>query len=252
MARAEVRALNGWRPARVVQVRPESDTARTLVLEVPDWPGHLAGQHLDVRLTAPDGYRAVRSYSLASAATGPGPARVEVGVQELGEGEVSPFLVHEVRPGDVLEVTGPLGGWFVWRPGDPGPVQLVGGGSGVVPLVSVVRTHAAAGSPVPLRLLLSARTPATAMHLPELLRRGADQPGFSFEAVWTRQAPEGDRRPPARLDAARLARAVLPAEQGPTCYVCGPTAFVETVADLLLAAGHRAGRIRTERFGAAR
>ncbi len=235
----------------MVQVRRESATARTLVLEVPDWPGHLAGQHLDVRLSAPDGYRAVRSYSLASAAAPPGPARVEIGVQELDDGEVSPFLVREVRAGDVLEVTGPLGGWFVWRPQDPGPVQLVGGGSGVVPLVSVVRTHAAAGSPVPVRLLLSARSPELAMHVPELRRRALRQPGFAFDVVWTRRAPEGEARPVGRLDAARLAAATVPAEQGPTCYVCGPTPFVEAVAELLLAAGHPAARIRTERFGAA-
>lgn len=152
MARAAVLALNGWRAARVLEVRPESATARTLVLGIASWPGHLAGQHLDVRLTAPDGYRAVRSYSIASAALGPGPAEVEIGVELLPDGEVSSFLTGEVRAGDVLEVTGPLGGWFVWRPGAPGPVQLVGGGSGVVALVSVVRTHAVVPAPPPLRL----------------------------------------------------------------------------------------------------
>ena len=242
--------MNGWRAARVVDVRPESGTARTLVLEVADWPGHLAGQHLDVRLTAPDGYQAARSYSIASRALPAGRARVEIGVELLEDGEVSSFLVREVRPGDVLEVTGPLGGWFVWRPA-PGPVQLVGGGSGVVPLISVVRTHAEAGAADPLRLLLSVRSPAAAMYRAELADRAAGQAGFTLDVVWTRQAPPGAGRPPGRLDAARLAAAVVPAEQDPLCLVCGPTPFVERVAELLLAAGHAAGRIRTERFGSA-
>ena len=252
MERAEVLPLNGWRAARVADVRAESATARTLVLDVPDWPGHLAGQHLDVRLTAPDGYQAVRSYSLASAAVPAGRARVEIGVELLEEGEVSSFLVEEVRPGDVLEVTGPLGGWFVWRPGTPGPVQLVGGGSGVVPLLSVVRTHAQVPAAPELRLLLSVRSPAVAMYRAELLERAAGQPGFSLDLVWTREVPPGAAARPGRLDAQRLAAASIPPAQRPLCLVCGPTPFVEHVAELLVAAGHDSGRIRTERFGSAR
>ena len=235
----------------MLEVRPESTTARTLVLRIPSWPGHLAGQHLDVRLTAPDGYRAVRSYSIASAALGPGPATVEIGVERLPDGEVSPFLAEEVRAGDVLEVTGPLGGWFVWRPGDPGPVQLIGGGSGVVPLVAVVRTHAAVPDAPPLRLLLSARSPETVMYREELTRRAGEQAGFGLDLVWTRQAPPGSPRPPGRLDLDRLAATAIPAASHPTCLVCGPTPFVEAVADLLLRLGHDGSRIRAERFGSA-
>jgi len=256
VARAAVRALStpsaAWRPARVTAVRPETATARTLVLAVRDWPGHVAGQHVDVRLTAPDGYQAVRSYSLASAATAPGPAEVAIGVERLDDGEVSPFLVEDVRVGDVLEVTGPLGGWFVWRPDrDPGPVQLVGGGSGVVPLVAVVRTHGTLAAPGPLRLLVSARSPAVALYDAELVDRADRQPGFSLAQVWTRQAPAGAARAPGRLGPDDVARSVLPPSSAPTCFVCGPTPFVEHVAGLLVAAGHDPARIRTERFGAA-
>ena len=251
MARGEVRALSGWRTAEVVGVRAETATARTLSLRVPDWPGSLAGQHVDVRLTAPDGYQAVRSYSLASPALPPaGSVVVEIGVELLDDGEVSPFLVEEVRTGDVLEVTGPLGGWFTWGPDhDGGPVQLVGGGSGVVPLLSIVRTHADLGSPVPLRLLQSTRTPAAAIYRGELGQRAQEDRGFALTEVWTREAPPGDPRPPGRLDAALLVAATIPAADAPTCYVCGPTRFVEVVADLLVAAGHPAERVRTERFG---
>jgi len=251
VARGEVRALNGWRTAEVVAVHPETPTARTLALRVPRWPGNLAGQHVDVRLTAPDGYQAVRSYSLSSPALpAADEAVVEFGVERLDDGEVSPFLVEEVRPGDVLEVTGPLGGWFTWDPAaDAGPVQLVGGGSGVVPLLSIVRTHGETGADGPVRLLQSTRVPAALMHRAELERRAREQPGFSLDLVWTREAPPGDAHPPGRLDAARLAAATLPAADRPTCYVCGPTGFVEVVADLLVAAGHPAERVRTERFG---
>lgn len=235
--------MNGWRPARVLAVRPESASARTLVLQVPSWPGHLAGQHLDVRLTAPDGYQAVRSYSIASPARGPGPAEVEIGVELAVDGEVSSFLTGEVRAGDVLEVTGALGGWFVWRPGDPAPVQLIGGGSGVVPLVSVVRTHAGVLDAPELRLLASVRSPAAAMYAAEVAR---------FDVVWTREVPPGATRPPGRLDAELLAATTIPAASSPTCLVCGPTPFVEHVAELLVGLGHDGGRIRTERFGSAR
>lgn len=262
MARGEVRALTAppagptpapaWRTARVGAVRPASATARTLVLRVADWPGHAAGQHLDVRLTAPDGYQAARSYSIASAALPPGPADVEIAVERLEDGEVSPFLVEDVVVGDVLEVTGPLGGWFVWRPETvPGPVQLVGGGSGVVPLLSIVRTHAALAHPDPLRLLVSARSPRAALHDAELLDLAGRSPAFDLTRLWTREAPAGSTRPAGRLGPADVAAAVLPAAAGPTCYVCGPTPFVEHVAELLLDAGHDAGRIRTERFGGA-
>ncbi|WP_129336410.1 ferredoxin reductase [Cellulomonas endophytica] len=236
--------MSGWLAARVAEVVPASASGRVLVLDVPGWPGNLAGQHLDLRLTAEDGYQAVRSYSVASVGAG---ERVELAVDEVPDGEVSPYLVQDVRPGDVLEVRGPLGRYFVWQPEDPGPVQLVAGGSGVVPLVAMVRAHAAARSPAPFRLLCSVRTPADAFYRPELEALVDD--AFRLDWVWTRAAPPGWPGTPGRLTAAGLAAAALPPEAGPTVYVCGPTGFVEAAASLLVAAGHPPGRIRTERFG---
>ena len=237
-------------------VRDETRTARSLILDVPGWPGHDAGQHVDVRLTAPDGYTAARSYSIASAAGGSG--RVELTVERLPDGEVSPYLAGVLAVGDPLELRGPLGGWFVWRPAQPEPVQLVGGGSGVVPLMAMVRTHAASGSRAPLRLLYSARGPGSVLYRDELDRlaragtadgRAAGSTGVAVTYAYTRHLPAGWPRPAGRVDAGLIAEATWPAGQSPTCYVCGPTGFVEAVADLLTAAGHDPARIRTERFG---
>ena len=232
-----------WRPATVASVRPESPAARTVVLQVPGWPGHQAGQHVDVRLTAEDGYTASRSYSIASVADG---ELVEVTVERLDDGEVSPYLVDVAAPGDRLEVRGPVGGWFVWRPEQAEPVLLVGGGSGVVPLMSMVRRHGS-GSSAPLRLVYSLRDPDATLYRDELAGLAAD--GLSLTYVYTRRTPEGWPRPPGRLDAGLLAASAFPPAESPTSYVCGPTGFVETVADLLVAAGHDPRRVRTERFG---
>jgi ferredoxin-NADP reductase len=234
-----------WRSATVTAVRPETPAAHTIVLTVPGWPGHEAGQHVDVRLTAEDGYTATRSYSIASAPDG---ERVEITVEKLRDGEVSPYLVDVVANGDPLEVRGPEGGWFVWRPVQTEPVQLVGGGSGVVPLMSVVRRHQQTGSTAPIRLLHSVRDPDARLYRDELAEL-ADH-GLEVTYVFTRRAPEGWPRPPGRLDADLLNSAAFGPDVGPTTYVCGPTGFVETAADLLVAAGHDPRRVRTERFGA--
>ena len=245
MARAAVLGRLSWQVTQIAAVRPETDTARTLVLDVPDWPGHRAGQHVDVRLTAEDGYTAQRSYSIASAPGGP-PALT---VQRVDGGEVSPYLVDIAAPGDRFEVRGPVGGYFTWQPGDHAPVLLVAGGSGVVPLMSMVRARAAAGSRVPFRLLYSTRTPATVIYADELRRRSRDDHGLDIAYAYTRVAPPEHPRPPGRLDAVLLAEWGWPTEFAPNCYVCGPTGFVETVANLLVDAGHDPARVRTERFG---
>ncbi|GAA2901255.1 ferredoxin reductase [Streptosporangium fragile] len=246
MARATVLGRLTWRVATVAAVRDETGTARTLVLDVPGWPGHLAGQHVDVRLTAPDGYSTQRSYSIASA---PGGDRVELTVERVPDGEVSPYLAQVLSPGDPLEVRGPIGGWFVWRPEDPAPVQLVAGGSGVVPLMAMVRTRAVGGSRTPFRLLYSARGPAAALYRDELDRASADGSGLEVTYAYTREVPDGWGRPPGRVDARLLTEAVWAPEREPAVFVCGPTGFVETVTGLLVAAGHDPARIRTERFG---
>ena len=232
-----------WRASTLVEEREETASARTLVFEVPEWPGHLAGQHVDVRLTAEDGYSTQRSYSIASAADG---ARLELSVQRVPDGEVSPYLLDGLAVGDKVELRGPVGGWFVWRPEQTEPVLLVAGGSGVVPLMAMIRARRAAGSRAPFRLVYSVRTPEDRMYLSELRR--AD-PGVDTAFLYTRSAPEASPRPPRRVDAADLTRAGWPPDFAPTVYVCGPTGFVEHVADLLVDLGHQADRIRTERFG---
>ena len=234
-----------WQVALVAELRDETDTARTLALEVADWPGHLAGQHVDVRLSAPDGYTAVRPYSIASA---PGASRVEVTVEIDPDGEVSPYLTRDVSVGEELEIRGPLGGWFVWRPAQTEPVQLIAGGSGLVPLMSMLRSRASADNSTPFRLLYSVRRPEAMLYSADLRVAGALD-GVDVSYVYTREAPAGWPDPVGRVDAARLAAVTWPPGERPTTYICGPTAFVETVADLLLAAGHEARRIRTERFG---
>jgi ferredoxin-NADP reductase len=245
MARAAVLGRLSWRAARVVAVRGESASARTLALDVPDWPGHLPGQHVDVRLTAADGYSAQRSYSVASAPDG----TVELTVERLEDGEVSPYLTQVLRPGDPLELRGPIGGWFVWRPGDPTPVQLLGGGSGVVPLMAMVRARIASGSTTPMRLVYSTRTPDTVLYGGELRRLAEREPQVNVALVYTRHAPAGWSGPVGRLDAARLATLAGPSADRPACFVCGPTGFVEAVADLLVDQGYAPGQIKTERFG---
>jgi ferredoxin-NADP reductase len=236
-----------WHVATVVAARPETASARRIELEVPGWPGNDAGQHLDVRLTAPDGYQASRSYSIASAGAG---TRIELAVDRLPDGEVSPFLVDELAVGDQLEVHGPLGGYFVWMPGtEPGrPVQLIAGGSGVVPLLAMARAHAAAGDPTPFRLLYSVRTPDDVFYRGELRDAVARSP-LELDLVYTRTAPLDAARPPGRLTRDALAELVEPADRRPRVFICGSTGFVEQVAVWLQELGHAPGDIRTERFG---
>jgi ferredoxin-NADP reductase len=251
MARAAIpgglSTRRAWRPAVLVDRWTETLSASTLVLDVGDWPGHLAGQHVDVRLTAEDGYQASRSYSLAAPADGD---RVQITVQRLLNGEVSPFLVDELDTGAVVEVRGPFGGWFVWRTEDHGPVLLVAGGSGIVPLMAMIRARGGA-SRAPFRLVCSVRTPEDRLYAVELRRRVADDGGLDVVWVYTRAAPAADPRRVGRLRADDLVSHGWPPDFEPTCYVCGPTGFVEAAASLLLAAGHDARRIRTERFGGA-
>lgn len=233
-------------PATISALRPETPDARTITLDVTGWPGHRAGQHVDVRLTAEDGYTAVRSYSIASSAAS---GVLEITVDRLVDGEVSPYLVDVAEVGDRLEVRGPAGGWFVWRADSDDPVQLIGGGSGVVPLMAMIRSHGDAGSAAPFRLLHSVRTPASALFYDELLRRAAGDPHLAVDHAFSRETPPGWPGPPARLDRAALEARVFGPSEGATFFVCGSTPFVEAVADWLVDAGHPPEKIRTERFG---
>ncbi|TNC26544.1 ferredoxin reductase [Amycolatopsis alkalitolerans] len=244
MARAAVSGRLSWRVARLAEVREETPSARTLVLDVPGWPGHLAGQHADVRLTAEDGYTAQRSYSLSAPADG---ERIELTVQRVEDGEVSPYLIDVFSVGDRVEVRGPIGGWFVWRPADPAPVLLIAGGSGIVPLMAMIRARRAAGSRAPFRLLYSVRTPKELYYGDEL--RAAALSGVEVSFVYTREVPDGFSRAPGRIGVADVNTSGWPASFEPACFVCGPTGFVEAVSDMLLALGHDARRVKTERFG---
>ncbi|WP_181764756.1 ferredoxin reductase [Streptomyces albidus (ex Kaewkla and Franco 2022)] len=247
MARTAVSGRLGtrlrWQVATLLERHAENETASTLVLDAPGWPGHLAGQHVDVRLTAEDGYSAQRSYSLASA---PGGQFVELTVQRVADGEVSPYLVDQLAVGDPVELRGPVGGWFVWSPEKVGPVLLVGGGSGVVPLMAMIRARRTTAASTPFRLLHSVRGPADRYYLPEL-RRG--EPGLETEYLFTRTSPDDWPRRPGRIRREDLTGFAWPPETSPLCYVCGPTGFVENAADLLVDLGHDPDHIRTERFG---
>jgi ferredoxin-NADP reductase len=247
MARAAVSGRLIWRVATLAEARMETPTARTLVLDVPDWPGHLPGQHIDVRLTAPDGYSAQRSYSIASAWSGSGP--VELTIQRVPDGEVSTYLTDTLEVGQPIELRGPVGGWFVWREAQTAPVLLVAGGSGVVPLMAMIRARGLVRGRQPFRLIYSVRTPEDACYATELARHVRDDPGLDVRYVYTRKTPDGWPEPPKRLGVATLNTYGWPADFGPDCFVCGPTSFVETAADILVALGHDPGKIRTERFG---
>lgn len=225
-------------------MRPETDRVRTLALDVPGWPGHRAGQHVDVRLTADDGYQAQRSYSIASAADG---ARVELTVERIDDGEVSPYLTEEARAGDRFELRGPVGGYFVWDPNPAGAVLLVGAGSGVVPLMAMVRQRAANGDAVRTCLLYSARSWEDVIYRDELERHGQGGDGFEIVYTLTREQPPDWNGYGRRVDRELLAD-VAPEELALT-FVCGPTPFVEAVAEALVGLGHEPSRIKTERFG---
>lgn len=236
-----------WHVATVVDSRPETTTARRIELEVPTWPGNDAGAHVDVRLTAPDGYQASRSYSLASSGAD---TRLVLAVDEVPEGEVSPFLVHDLRAGDQIEVHGPLGAFFIWHPSDdPSPVQLIAGGSGVVPLFAMVSAHAASDDPAPFRLLYSVRSPEDVFFADEISALADDR--LRLDTVYTRRTPPAWPEQPGRLTPERLRNAVFSPLERPRIYVCGPTPFVEAVAGWLIDAGHDPARVRTERFGGA-
>jgi ferredoxin-NADP reductase len=231
-----------WRVAEIAEVRPETPRVKTLVLDVDGWPGHRAGQHADIRLTAEDGYQAERSYSIASAADG---SRVELTVERIEDGEVSPYLTDEAGPGDAFEIRGPVGGYFVWDPRPGGPVFLVGGGSGVVPLMAMARQRAAAGDDVPTRLLYSARSWDDVIYRDELERLRGN--GFDVVYTLTRSQPEEWMGYSRRVDRELLAD-VAPVDVA-LAFVCGPTPFVEAVAAALVELGQDPARVKTERFG---
>ena len=243
MARAALLGRLSWQIATVEDVIDETPRVKTIVLDVPDWPGHRAGQHLDVRLTAEDGYRAEREYSIASA---PGEL-VAITVERLEDGEVSPYLTEELRTGDAVELRGPVGGYFVWGPDDGGPLLLVAGGSGIVPLRSMLRHRDRSSSDVPVRLLYSSRTLEDVIYRPEL-----DQPREGVEVIHTltREQPPGWTGHTGRVDTQLLDTVIWPAEEDPLAFVCGPTSFVEVVAAGLVECGYRPERVKTERFGA--
>jgi ferredoxin-NADP reductase len=234
-----------WAAAEVIGIREETPTARTLMLRIPEWRGALAGQHLDIRLTAPDGYQAARSYSLSSAAAD---AVAAVSVELMPDGEVSPYLVRGVSVGDQLEVIGPLGGWFVWRPASqPEPLRLIGGGSGIAPLMSILRTHAEASSPAPVHLLYSVRSPEFVYYRDELAELAAAT-SARVDIQYTRRAPADWAGTVGRIDAARVT-SWAEGSEGASTYICGPTPFVELASNALVASGADPTTIRTERFG---
>ena len=243
MAGTAVRGRLTWQTATVSSLVDETAKVRTLSLEVPDWAGHWAGQHLDVRLTADDGYRAERSYSIATAPGEP----VGITVERLDDGEVSPHLTEDVRPGDQIEIRGPIGGYFVWDPVDGGPLLLLAGGSGVVPLRAILRHRVREESPVPVRLLYSSRTWADVIYRTELEQRTQ---GVAVTYTLTRAQPAGWTSYGRRVDQQMLTEVAWPATQAPLAYVCGPTSFVESVAAGLVALGYPPDRVKTERFGA--
>jgi ferredoxin-NADP reductase len=286
VARAAVPRRLTWLVATVKETREETATARTLTLDVPGWPGHQAGQHVTVKLTAEDGYSTQRDYSIASA---PEAGRLEITVQRLADGEVSPYLAGIAEPGDQFEVRGPIGGWFAWPGNDPRPLLLLAGGSGIVPLMSMIRAHEQVKSQVPVRLIYSARTPADVIYADELSERVRVSPLTVVTFLYTRltrwrktpaevtrdsevggaprdgalvsAAPDQPAEPGAgqarrrlrgyagRLSADVLAKTAFPPELNPAVFACGPSGFVEAASDLLVAAGYAPGTIKTERFG---
>jgi ferredoxin-NADP reductase len=246
MARTTIRARLNWQLADVTGLVDETPRTRTIELEAPDWPGHLPGQHIDVRLTADDGYQAQRSYSIATPADG---SRLAITVERIEEGEVSPYLASELRPGDKLELRGPIGGYFVWEPSRGGPLSLAAGGSGIVPLMAMLRDRVAMRSWVSVRLLVSSRSWDDVIYRSELEAIDRDEMGVEIVHALTRSQPPDWPGYDRRVDREMLAEVAWPPTETPLCYVCGPTGFVETVASALVELGHAPEMVRTERFG---
>jgi ferredoxin-NADP reductase len=246
MARTAVLGRLNWTLGEVVESVDETPRVRSIVLDVPVWPGHLPGQHVDIRLTAEDGYQAQRSYSIASA---PEADRLMLTVERLPDGEVSPYLVDELRPGDEIELRGPIGGYFVWEASLGGPLFLVAGGSGIVPLMSMLRHRAATGSRAACRLVYSSRSWEDTIFGEELEDLAGRADGLDVFHTLTRTRPEGWKGYTQRVDGGLLAETAWPPPSTPSTYVCGPTSFVETVANALVLLGHEARRVKTERFG---
>jgi ferredoxin-NADP reductase len=234
-----------WQVVQVAETRQETPRVCTIAFEPDAWTGHRAGQHVDVRLTAEDGYQAQRSYSIASAPE----QGLELTVERLDDGEVSPYLVDELRPGDGVELRGPIGGYFVWEADDPRPVFLVAGGSGVVPLMAMIRHRIATGSTTPMRLLYSSRTIEDVIYRTELDDIGAAENGIEIVHTLTRAQPEGWTGYARRIDADLLSEVAWTAAERPIVYVCGATTFVEAVAEGLVGLGYDPATIRTERYG---
>lgn len=235
-----------WRPAAVTAIVPHTPRIKSFFFALPEPRPFVPGQHMDVRLVAADGYEAQRSYSIASAPERP--ETIELAIERLQDGEVSPFFHDEVRVGDEIELRGPIGGHFMWSVRNGGPLLLVGGGAGVVPLASMIRHHAAQASAIPVTLVYSARTAADLLHLDELRAYAAARRGFTLVATVTREAPPDADLWAGRIDAALLAGAIAVAWPART-FVCGANAFVESATELLLGVGLPAGEIRTERYG---
>jgi ferredoxin-NADP reductase len=235
-----------WRLGELIEVIPETPRTKSLILGVPGWEGHKAGQHVDVRLTAEDGYQAQRSYSIASA---PEDGRLEIVVERLEDGEVSPYLTDELRVGDRLELRGPIGGWFTWEAREGGPLLLVGGGSGIAPLMAMIRHRAAANSDVPTRLLYSSRSYEEIIYREELEDLVARDGSLEVIHTLTRSKPEGWSGYHRRIDAEMLREVAWSPDESPLAFVCGPTSFVEAAATALVELGHDPARVKTERFG---
>ena len=244
MAGTAVLGRLSWLAAEAVDFGTETARVKTIAFDVPEWRGHLPGQHVDVRLTAEDGYQAERSYSIASA---PGQDGVTITVERIDDGEVSPFLVGEARVGDMIELRGPIGGYFVWQADDPRPVLLIAGGSGVVPLMAMIRHRATTGSSTPIRLLFSSRAWDDVIYREELGGLAGD--GLEVRHTLTRSQPDGWEGYKRRIDAEMLGEVAWPVEQRPQTFICGPTPFVEHAAEILVGLGHPEDSIRTERFG---
>lgn len=246
MAGAAVLERLSWRLADVVETIDETPRTKSLILRVPGWNGHRPGQHVDIRLTAEDGYQAQRSYSIASAPDG---ERLELTVESLEDGEVSSYLTDELRTGDTLELRGPIGGYFTWNVMDGGPLLLICGGSGIVPLMAMLRHRAAEGSQLPARLLYSSRSWDEIIYRDELAAMVGADDALTVIHTLTRAQPPAWNGYQRRIDAAMLSEVAWPLDEQPLIYVCGPTQLVESVATTLVMLGHEPARIKTERFG---